>query len=71
MRILHKFDNAQRQLDTLILMKDWPELCVNAISLYDVEKEIKSSAKAYLYFVRKCSRENSNCTQNRHGFESS
>ena len=32
-------------------------------------KKIKSDAKAYFYFVRKCSRENSNCIQDFNSIE--
>ena len=66
-RIVHKLSTGDIKMhEALTVLEDWPaELCASGISLNEVEREIKSGAKAYLYFIRDCRGnpdEDSNCS---------
>ena len=54
-RIVHKFsiDDDIRMPERLTMLEYWPtELGASWISLAEVEREVKDSAKAHLYFIR-------------------
>ena len=55
-RIIHKlgtYDVKLSKVHRLTVLEDWPkELWSHQISLKEVEKEVKSGAEPYLYFIR-------------------